>query len=320
MSKKAMHFINFYLNRWRGDGRFESISDARMFIELKMRLKKFLGDVFLISLGILSAGFGLRGFLLPNNFLDGGATGISLLISQLTGINLSLLLLVVNLPFVILGYTVVGKRFAVKTALAIAGLAVCVAFVPYPEITNDKVLVAVFGGFFLGAGIGLAVRGSAVIDGTEVLAIFISKKSGLTIGDVIMIVNILIFSAAAWFTSVEIALYAMLTYLSAAKTVDFIIEGIDEYMGVTIISIKSEKIRRMITNKLGRGITVYNGERGFGNTGEKHYDMKILYTIVTRLEVGRLQYEIEKIDPNAFVVMTSVKDMKGGMIKKRSLK
>jgi uncharacterized membrane-anchored protein YitT (DUF2179 family) len=320
MRKTTLHILNVYLNRLRGDGRFESISDARMFIEMKILLRKLVSDFFLICLGILSAGFGLRGFLLPNNFLDGGATGISLLISQLTGFNLSLLLLIVNLPFVILGYTVVGKRFAIKTALAIAGLATCVAFVPYPEITNDKVLVAVFGGFFLGAGIGLAVRGSAVIDGTEVLAIFISKKSGLTIGDVIMIVNILIFSAAAWFTSVEIALYAMLTYLSAAKTVDFIIEGIDEYMGVTIISVKSEKLRNMITNKLGRGITVYNGERGFGHTGERNYDMKILYTIVTRLEVGRLQYEIEKIDPNAFVVMTSVKDMKGGMIKKRPLK
>ncbi len=320
MKKTTLHILNVYLNRLRGDGRFESISDARMFIEMKILLRKLVTDFFLICLGILSAGFGLRGFLLPNNFLDGGATGISLLVSRLTGVNLSFLLLMVNFPFIVLGYTVVGKRFAIKTALAIAGLAACVAFVPYPEITNDKVLVAVFGGFFLGAGIGLAVRGSAVIDGTEVLAIFISKKSGLTIGDVIMIVNILIFSAAAWFTSIEVALYAMLTYLSAAKTVDFIIEGIDEYMGVTIISVKSEKIRNMITNKLGRGITVYNGERGFGNTGEKHYDMKILYTIVTRLEVGRLQYEIEKIDPNAFVVMTSVKDMKGGMIKKRPLK
>jgi uncharacterized membrane-anchored protein YitT (DUF2179 family) len=320
MRRKTIHIVNVYLNRLRGDGRFESISDARMFIEVKILIKKIITDIFLICLGILSAGFGLRGFLLPNNFLDGGATGISLLISELTGLNLSLLLLVVNLPFIILGYTVVGKRFAIKTALAIAGLAACVAFMPYPEITNDKVLVAVFGGFFLGAGIGLAVRGSAVIDGTEVLAIFVSKKSGLTIGDVIMIVNIIIFSAAALLTSMEIALYAMLTYLSAAKTVDFVIEGIDEYMGVTIISVKSEKIRNMITNKLGRGITVYNGERGFGTTGEKFYDMKILYTIVTRLEVGRLQYEIEKIDPNAFVVMTSVKDMKGGMIKKRPLK
>ncbi len=320
MKKATLHIINIYINRLRGDGRFESISDARMFIEIKILLKKLVSDFFLISLGILSAGFGLRGFLLPNSFLDGGATGISLLISELTGFNLSLLLLLVNLPFIVLGYTVVGKRFAIKTALAIAGLAACVAFVPYPEITHDKVLVAVFGGFFLGAGIGLAVRGSAVIDGTEVLAIFISKKSGLTIGDVILIVNILIFSAAAWLTSVETALYAMLTYLSAAKTVDFIIEGIDEYMGVTIISVKSEKLRNMITNKLGRGITVYNGERGFGSTGERNYEMKILYTIVTRLEVGRLQYEIEKIDPNAFVVMTSVKDMKGGMIKKRPLK
>lgn len=320
MTKKTIHIINIYLKRLRGETRFESISDARMFIEIKIGIRKLITDFFLISLGIFSAGFGLKGFLLPNNFLDGGATGISLLASALSGISFPLLLVVVNIPFIILGYTVIGKTFAVKTALAIAGLALCVAFMPYPLITNDKVLVAVFGGFFLGAGIGLAVRGSAVIDGTEVLAIYVSKKSGLTIGDVIMIVNICIFSAAAWYISVESALYAMLTYLSAAKTVDFIIEGIDEYMGVTIISVKADKIRNMIISKLGRGITVYNGERGFGHSGEKFYDMKILYTIVTRLELGRLQYEIEKIDPNAFVVMTSVKDMKGGMIKKRALK
>jgi len=153
-----------------------------------------------------------------------------------------------------------------------------------------------------------------------VLAIFVSKKSGLSIGDVIMIVNVIIFSAAAWLISIETALYAMLTYLSASKTVDFIIEGIEEYMGVTIISVKADRIRSVIINKMGRGITVYKGERGYGKSGEKYYDMKILYTIVTRLEIGRLKYEIEKIDPNAFVVMVSVKDMKGGMIKKRTLK
>jgi uncharacterized membrane-anchored protein YitT (DUF2179 family) len=177
----------------------------------------------------------------------------------------------------------------------------------------------VFGGFFLGAGIGMAVRGGAVIDGTEVLAIALSKKLSLTIGDVIMLVNIIIFSVSAALLSMETALYAMLTYLSASKTVDFILEGIEEYTGVTIISVKADKIRNMITRKLGRGITVYKGERGFGKSGEKLYDMKIIYTIITRLEVGKLKVEIEKIDPNAFVVMSSVKDMKGGMIKKRAM-
>ena len=178
---------------------------------------------------------------------------------------------------------------------------------PYPEITKDKLLVAVFGGFFLGAGIGLTVRGGAVIDGTEVLAISLSKRSGLIIGDASLL-------------SVETALYAMLTYLAVSKTVDFIIEGIEEYTGVTIISVKSDKIRTMIVDKLGRGITVYNGERGYGKSGEKLYDLKIIYTIITRLEISKLKFEIEKIDPNAFVVMTNVKDMKGGIIKKRPLK
>lgn len=320
MAKKSVVVIDTLLKKLRGENNFADISDARRYIEMKVEIKKTIRDIFLIMLGILSAGFGLKGFLLPNQFLDGGATGISLLLSELTGVKLPLLLIIVNAPFLVLGYNVIGQRFAIKTGLAILGLAACVAFIPYPEITHDKVLVSVFGGFFLGAGIGLAVRGSAVIDGTEVLAIFVSKKSGLTIGDVIMIVNIIIFSAAAWLVSIETALYAMLTYLSASKTVDFIIEGIEEYMGVTIISTKADKIRSMIINRMGRGITVYKGERGYGKSGEKYYDMKIIYTIVTRLEVGRLKYEIEKIDPNAFVVMVSVKDMKGGMIKKRTLK
>lgn len=320
MKTDRINIFQAFFKKKNADGSPISYSEARKIIEYKIELKDFWIDFLMICVGVLSAGFGLKGFLLPNNFLDGGATGISLLIAELTGFNLAFLLILINLPFIILGYTIIGRQFAVKTALGIIGLSICVAFMPYPQITNDKLLVAVFGGFFLGAGIGLAVRGGAVIDGTEVLAIALSKKSGLTIGDVIMLVNIVIFSMAAWLVSIEIALYAMLTYLSASKTVDFIIEGIEEYTGVTIISLKSDKIRKMITDKLGRGITVYNGERGFGKSGEKLYDMKIIYTIITRLEVSKLKVEIEKIDPNAFVVMSSVKDMKGGMIKKRPLK
>ena len=176
-----------------------------------------------------------------------------------------------------------------------------------------------FGGFFLGAGIGLAMRGGGVIDGTEVMAIYFSKKTGLTIGDIILIVNIIIFSFAAWLLSFETALYSILTYLSASKTVDFIIEGIEEYTGVTIISAKNEELRIMITEKLGRGVTVYKGTRGYGKTGEKKGEIDILYSVITRLEVARLNTEIEKIDPAAFVIMNRVKDTKGGMIKKRVL-
>ncbi|HET7818527.1 MAG TPA: YitT family protein, partial [Bacteroidia bacterium] len=189
----------------------------------------------------------------------------------------------------------------------------------FPNITNDNLLVAIFGGFFLGAGIGLSIRGGAVIDGTEVLAIFLSRKLGTTIGDIIIIINIIIFSLAAYFLSIEIAMYSLITYLAASKTLDFVAEGIEEYIGVTIVSSHNEEIREMITHKLGRGVTVYHGRSGYGKRGETK-EMDIIYTVITRLELSKINIEIEKIDPNAFVVMNSVKDTKGGMIKKRRLK
>lgn len=287
--------------------------------EFKINVTGHLKDFTLITFGIFSAAFGFKGFLLTNQFIDGGATGISLLISALTSIPLYILLLCVNLPFIILGYHILGKAFAIKTMLAISGLALVVATVSFPDVTKDNLLVAIFGGFFLGAGIGLSVRGGAVIDGTEVLAIFLSRKFGTTIGDIIMFINVIIFSAAAYFLSVEIALYSMITYLLASKTLDFIIEGIEEYIGVTIISSYSQKIKQMIIDILGRGVTVYTGKSGFGNKGEKK-DIEIIYTVLTRLEVNRLNTELEKIDSSAFIVMSSIRDTKGGMIKKRPLK
>jgi len=300
-------------------GRYSDFEMAKGFRELRITVTRYVKDFVLITLGIFSAAFGFKGFLLTNNFIDGGATGISLLISSLTPIPLSLLLVAINIPFILLGSQIIGKGFALKTALAISGLALVVGTVSFPNVTNDNLLVAVFGGFFLGAGIGLSVRGGAVIDGTEILAIFLSRKLGTTIGDIIILINVVIFSAAAYFLGIEIALYSMITYLSASKTLDFIIEGIEEYMGVTIVSTHHDEIRLMIVNNLGRGFTVYSGKRGFGKTGETK-DTEILYTVVTRLELNKLNTEIEKIDPNAFIVMSSIKDTKGGMIKKRPLK
>ena len=291
--------------------------DAKGQYILRKRAKGLFVDIILIGLGILSAGFGLKGFLLANGFLDGGATGISLLITELTGASLSIVLLLVNLPFLILGFRVVGKAFAIKAMLAIIGLAIAVALVPYPQITNDKLLIAVFGGFFLGTGIGLAIRGGAVIDGTEVLAISLSRRLGASIGDIIMIVNVIIFCFGAYFINIETALYAMLTYLSASRTVDFLLEGIEEYTGVTIVSTKPDAIRKMIATGLNYGVTVYKGERGFGKTGEKQEDTNIIYTVLTRLEINRLKKEVYTIDPNAFMVMHSVKDTVGGLTKKR---
>jgi uncharacterized membrane-anchored protein YitT (DUF2179 family) len=284
--------------------------------ELRIVAKRLFKDVILITAGIFSATFGFKGFLLTNHFIDGGATGISLLISAVTSIPLPLLIIVVNIPFIALAYKVLGKTFFIKTSLAITGLAICLATVNFPNVTKDNLLVAVFGGFFLGAGIGLAVRGGAVIDGTEVLAIYLSKKLGTTIGDIIILINVFIFSAAVYFLSVEIALYSMVTYLAASKTLDFIVEGIEEYVGVTIISSHSEEIRQMIINTMGRGVTVYSGKRGYGKRGETT-ETDIIYTVITRLELNKLNTEIEKIEPDAFVVMSSIRDTKGGMIKKR---
>ena len=292
---------------------------AKAYKKFKITVKHNIKDVFLVLLGILSATFGFKAFLLTNHFIDGGATGISLLVASLTNIPLYVLIICVNLPFVFLGYNVIGKQFAIKTAFAIGGLSLALATLTFPNITDDNLLVAVFGGFFLGAGIGFAIRGGAVIDGTEVLAIYLSRKFGTTIGDVIIIINILIFSTAAYFLGIEVALYSMITYLAASKTLDFIVEGIEEYIGVTIVSSHNEEIREMIIDKMGRGVTVYSGKKGFGKRGETK-ETDIVYTVITRLELNKLMTELDKISPSAFVVMNSVKDTRGGMIKKRPLK
>lgn len=286
----------------------------------KVSFQNFAKSTLFICIGFLSAGFGLKGFLLPNNFIDGGVTGISLLSSFLTGVPLSVLLILINLPFIFLGYKQIGWRFAIKSILAIMGLALIILWFPYPVITSDKLLISVFGGFFLGLGIGFSIRGGSVLDGTEILAVYLSRKTGLTIGDVILLFNVIVFSFAAYFLNIEIALYSMLTYLSASKTVDFVVEGVEEYLGVTIVSVHSEEIRLMIINKMRRGVTIIKGERGYGKKGDRYHETNIVYSVITRLEMNRLKTEIKKIDPHAFIVMESVKDTVGGMVKRRPLK
>ena len=278
--------------------------------------KLFIKDIFFISIGILSAAFGLESFLLPNRFIDGGVTGISLLITETTTLPLYSLIFLVNLPFLLLGWKVIGKNFAIKTTIAILGLSLTLALIEFPEVTKDKLLVSVFGGFFLGAGIGLSIRGGGVLDGTEVLALYLSKRFGTKIGDVMIVINLIIFLAAAYMLSVESALYSMLTYLAASKTLDFVVDGIEEYTGVTIISEASERIRKMITHKLGRGLTIYDARGGYEKNGI-HNNYEVIYTVITRLEISKLNNEITKIDPSAFVVMNSINDTRGGMIKKR---
>lgn len=286
---------------------------------IKVEIKHGIKDYIYVIIGVFSAGFGLKGFLLPNRFIDGGATGISLLLENITHINLSYLLILVNIPFLILAAKTFNVKFALRSIVSIAILAIVVHYVDYPIITEDPLLIAVFGGFFLGLGIGMAMRGGSVIDGTEVLAIWLSKKLSITIGDVLLLINIIIFSFGAYVLSLEIALYAILTYLSAAKTVDFVVDGVEEYVGVTIISNKHEELRIMIIEKLRRACTIYAGKGGYGERGES-YDKDIIYTVVTRLELAKLHTEIDKIDESAFIIMGLVKDIRGGMIKRKPLK
>lgn len=286
----------------------------------KIEYKHFFKDFLFVLLGVLCASFGLKSFLLPNSFLDGGVMGISLIIAELTQIRLSILIVLVNIPFLILAFPSIGKQFAIKSIVSIILLAIAVYIIPFTILTEDRLLIAVFGGFFVGLGIGLAMRGGCVLDGTEILAVFISRKTTLSIGDIILLFNILIFGIAAYVFSLEIALYAILTYLAASKTVDYVISGIEEYIGVTIISDYSDEIRLAIIEKLGRGCTIYSGKKGFSKRGVALVSTDIVYTLLTRWELAKLETEVEKIDSKAFIVMHSIKDAKGGMIKKRPLK
>jgi uncharacterized membrane-anchored protein YitT (DUF2179 family) len=272
-------------------------------------------NTILILLGILSAGLGLKGFLLPSGFIDGGVTGVSLLLATLPGPPLAFWLPAINAPFVLVGYKQLGAAFALRSALAIGALAVVLAFLQYPTVTQDRLLDAVFGGFFLGAGIGLAVRGGAVLDGTEIAALVISKRSTLLrVGDVILAFNVVLFIVAMAVLGVEAALYSILTYLTAARTLDFVIHGIEEYTAVTIVSSKSAEIREAITGILGRGVTVYRGRGGLTNV-----EQDILYCVVTRLEIGKIKMIVQGIDDSAFIVSHALADVEGGVVKRTTL-
>ena len=279
-----------------------------------------LGNIAFILFGILSAGMGLKGFLMSSRFIDGGVTGISMLLTDVVGLPLSVWLLIVNFPFILIGYRQIGKKFAIKSALAIAGLSICILTVPYPDVTPDKLLTAVFGGFFIGAGIGLAIRGGAVLDGTEIAALLVSRSSHLlNVGDVILILNIFIFLTAAFFLGVESALYSILTYVAASKTIDFLLHGIEEYTAITIVSQKSDEIKDVIINRLHRGVTVYRGHGGLGSNGVVETDQQILYCVVTRLEIGNIKTVVRELDRSAFITTHSLSDVEGGLIKKNIL-
>jgi uncharacterized membrane-anchored protein YitT (DUF2179 family) len=281
------------------------------------RFVKGLLRLVLIVAGIFSAAFGLKGFLLSSRFIDGGVTGISMLLSDVLHLPLSILILIINLPFIAIGYRHIGRSFAIKSVLSIAGLSLCLAFVKFPDVTPDKLLTAVFGGFFIGAGIGLAIRGGAVLDGTEIAALLVSRMSSLlNVGDVILILNIFIFLTAAFFLGVDSALYSILTYAAASRTIDFLLHGIEEYTAITIISTKSQEIKNALINQLHRGVTVYKSPGGLGSSGLAENEREILYCVVTRLEIGSIKNAVVEIDSSAFITTHALSDVHGGLVKR----
>jgi len=278
-------------------------------------IQRELGNALLILAGVFSAGMGLKGFLFSSHFIDGGVTGISMLLAKVTTVPLALWLPVVNVPFVILGYHQLGRAFALRSILAIVGLAVVVAPLHFPDVTHDLLLTAVFGGVFIGAGIGLSVRGGAVLDGTEIAALLIGKRSPvLKVGDVILGFNVVLFVVAMGVLGVEPALYSILTYIAAARTLDFILHGIEEFTAVTIMSAAPQAIKDAIIEQMGRTVTVYQG-RG-GKSGE---DRDILYCVITRLEIGRMMRIIDGFDESAFVIQHPLANVRGGVVHRHAL-
>ncbi|WP_225035449.1 YitT family protein [Winogradskyella sp. SM1960] len=274
----------------------------------------FFSEFSQITFGIVLASIGLKAFLLPNGFLDGGVTGMALLVNNLFGINISLSLIIFSLPFLVLGYYTVSKRIVIKSILSILGFASLIHFGDYGTITDDNLLISIFGGLCLGAGIGIAIRNGSVLDGSEILGIYLNDKFGLSIGKVILMFNIILFSITAMVVSLEIALYSILTYIVTAKVTDLTIEGFEDFIGVTIVSNDYAKIKNAIMMELGVGLTTYKGSKGFGSTGAQQ-DFDIIHTIINRIDIKKMHRIIEDIDENAFIVEFDVNNVKGGVLR-----
>jgi uncharacterized membrane-anchored protein YitT (DUF2179 family) len=281
----------------------------------RTRIYKSLSEYFQIFLGIVLASIGLKAFLLPNGFLDGGVTGMALLIKTQVDINLSYLLIIFSIPFLILGYYTVSKRIVVKSIISILGLALFIHFENFAIITEDKLLISIFGGLFLGAGIGIAIRNGSVLDGSEILGVFINDRFGISIGKVILMFNIILFSITAFMISTEVAMYSILTYIVTAKVTDLVIEGFEDFIGVTIVSQDYSKIEAAIITQLGAGMTLYKGRKGFGSTGEKQ-DFDIIHTIINRIDIKKMYRIVSEIDEHAFIVEFDVNNVKGGILRR----
>ena len=274
--------------------------------------------LFYMVLGVLLAVIALQGFMIPNHFLDGGVTGISILLQEIFHINISIFLIIINLPFLYIGYQKIGKNFAIQSLLAVLLLALLMNVLDIPKVTEDKILIAVFGGFLIGLGVGFVIKGGGVIDGLEVIADYTNKKSGFSTSEIILFINSLLFLSVAFYFGPESAMYSILTYFTATRTSDYVVDGFEEYTALTIISREHELVKSIIVNDFNKAISVYKGERGYlpGSFDIKS-DCDIVMTIVTRLEIHRIKQAIAEADPTAFFYVQSIKEVTGGMVKQK---
>lgn len=288
---------------------------SRQNIDWKAAFDPF--SILYIITGVFCAAVALEAFMLPNKFLDGGVTGMAIILNLRFGINLYVLLVTINLPFLWLGWKKIGKTFAVQSTFSVFLLILVLEILPIEKaVTKDFVLSAMFGGILMGLGIGLIIRGGGLIDGFEVITEFVQKNSPLSASEITIFLNSLIMLFAAIFFGIEPAMYSILTYFTAIKMTDYVVDGFEEYTALTIISREDEKVKELIVKEFGKAISVYKGERGYlPETFDIKHPCDIIMTVVTRLEVHRIKEAIQQIDPKAFFYVQTIKEVKGGIIK-----
>lgn len=271
--------------------------------------------IVMIFLGAVFMAMSIELFLVPNQLLDGGIVGISIILSHLSGLQIGLFIFLLNIPFFFIGYKQIGKTFALSTVLGITVLSIFTYFLhPVARFTDDLLLATVFGGIVLGIGVGLVIRYGGSLDGTEILAILFSSKSAFSVGEIIMVFNVMIFTIAGFVFTWEQAMYSALAYFIAFKTIDIVIQGLDESKSVYIISEHVDEVGEAIIDRLGRGVTYLHGEGAY--TGDKK---KIIFTVITRLEEAKLKTIVEDIDLQAFVAIGNIAEVRGGRFKKRNI-
>ncbi|MCH4822413.1 YitT family protein [Gramella lutea] len=281
-----------------------------------MRFKPILfWEILQLSLAIFLASIGLKAFLLPNGFLDGGVTGISILLNKTTGIEISLILPIISIPFFIIGWFTVSKRIVIRSVISVLILSLVIHFENFQSITDDKLLISIFGGLFLGAGIGLAIKTGAVLDGSEILGIFVNERSGISIGLVIFWFNVVLFLLAGILFSMEVVMYSVLTYIITAKTVDLILEGFEDYVGLMVVTSRSKEMQKALLKDIGQGMTIYQGSRGYGSQGEKQ-DLEIIHTVVNRIDTKKVYRVLKTVDKDAFIIEFDVNKVSGGVLRK----